>query len=103
MEGKEAIQSGVCYLPDAFQSAIVDQLGGFDESSGEVGEKQVESVQIAVEIGLQRATNPQGYSWMLRNLTEPTEHDPLAELRKALPNDTKAIPDNSKAKKEKAS
>ena len=42
-------------------------------------------MKIAFELYVTKATNPQGYSWALKPLTEPTANDPLAELRALIP------------------
>lgn len=76
-----AIQSGVCYLGDSFQPMITNLLKA---QAGPDGRGQVTGVSFAFEIILQRAANPQGYTWVLEPLTEPEGLDPLADTRKLM-------------------
>lgn len=81
---KEAVASGVCYLPDAFQQPIIDALADKVNDKGEVTQPGATSVQFAYEVYAIKAQNPQGYSWQLRSAIEPSANDPLAEAKAKL-------------------
>lgn len=89
----DTVQSGVCYLPEAFMNPIFDILED-DEQGG--------PVQFAAEVILVRAENAAGYSWALRPAGDmhAKQNDPLASLRSALPapKAPAAIADQSKGK-----
>lgn len=68
---KDTVQSGVCFMPEAFQGPILDILRS-DENA---------QVKFAAEISIVRATNPQGYSWQCESLLPPAATDPLTEMR----------------------
>lgn len=76
---KETISSGVCYLPEAFQGPLIKAL----EAAEEKGESL--NIRLAAEVYVAKATNPQGYTWMLRPIAQPEAHDPLASVRALLP------------------
>lgn len=77
----DVISSGVCYLPDAFQGPIIDLLSDVVNADGEVAKEGAHSAAFAYEVYSIKATNPQGYSYMLKSAIEASEADPLAELR----------------------
>lgn len=73
----EATQSSICYLPEFAQPLVSDMLKEVDED----GERVNHNVKFGFEVSIERATNPQGYSWALRALGNPVADDPLDKLR----------------------
>ena len=75
------LRSGICYLGDSFQPMVTDILKA---QAGPDGKGQVTGVSFAFEIVLMRASNPQGYTWVLEPMTQPEGLDPLEDTRKLL-------------------
>lgn len=67
------VQSGICYLPDAWLNPILKIL------------ETAESVEFAHKVSIEKADNPAGYSWVLTPLKEATGNDPLAHVLSNIP------------------
>ena len=93
--GMEPVRSGVCYLPDGFMQPILTLLKDDVDKDGNVTRDAVSSVQMAYNVSVIRADNPAGYSWKLTPLTQAQPNDPLAELRKLIPDNVATIEDKS--------
>lgn len=87
LDEENSSASGVCFIPEAFQNPILDALADKVDGNGKVTQPGADAVNFAFEVGIQKAGNAAGYEWVLQPLVEaaPDQHDPLAELRKALP------------------
>lgn len=84
---RATIMSGICYLPQAFMEPIIAELEVYDKDEKKWvarPEWNGNPIQIAAEVYVMQATNPQGYTWALKPVGEVRTVDPLAELRKAL-------------------
>lgn len=92
---KEAEASGVCFMPDTFQTEILALLSDkVDPNTGAVLEEGAESVKFAYEVGVKRAGNAAGYEWTLKPLNEIAPEgkgDPLADLRPLLANSSQPL------------
>lgn len=72
----EPVSSGTLYLPEGM---VENFLAPFR------GEKPPTAVDIAIEVYVVRAKNPQGYSWELNPLiAQESENDPLKSVREKL-------------------
>lgn len=70
-------------LPEHMTAPILNYFEppGTERSKGGV---TGEMVQVAFDIGVERAKNPAGYSWYAIPLLAPGERDPITEMEKAL-------------------
>lgn len=83
----DAFRSGVLYLPSGIHDRLAAALKGDD----------AQPVKFAIEIYTVKASNPAGYSYEARALTETQVSDPLAEMRAQLQGKVKALPKPAKA------
>jgi hypothetical protein len=79
LETMEIFQAPECFLPEPFASAIGNQFKG-------EGERPV-AVDFALEIGIKAPSEGQNvrYVYTSKPISDPTQGDPLKELRKRLP------------------
>lgn len=90
MANSVGVQSGICYLPDAWLLPIVEMIDNGEASS----------VEFAHKVSIERAENPAGYSWILSPLTPPAANDPLnAVLSRITPAAAIAAPETVAVKK----
>lgn len=96
-ETEEETRSGLLYLPTEVQALIENQLFGEKEKDGVKSvERIATNVKFAFDINVDRATNPQGYSWSFTPKVQPAaETDPLAQFR----NEIAQLPAPDAAKK----
>lgn len=73
----EPTQSSICYLPEFAQPLVRDVVMALDADGNRVNK----AVKFGFEVSIERATNPQGYSWALRPIAKPVADDPLDVLR----------------------
>lgn len=107
VETGEVFSSGVLYLPggiqESLESALVETPRMVEKDGKKVqatkdvkndkgvviGQEEVwdapKPVQFKMQVYVQRADNPAGYSYALKNLAEVAEADPLAHLRALQP------------------
>lgn len=84
----EVSRSGQCFLPQFAVDAVVGQLGG-----------DVERVKFAYQVGAKfDDTTPTKYTYVVDSLIEPTENDPMGDIRAALPKFTEEQKKIGKAK-----
>lgn len=83
--GSDPVTSGILFIPDSFQAPLIQALSDeVDAKSGEVITPAANSLQVAYRVYCVRDGNPQGYSWELESIIDPTigkPLDPLANLR----------------------
>lgn len=80
----EAQTSGVLYLPEGMAENFIKPFRG---------DNALSAMQLAIEVYVVRAKNPQGYSWELKPLlAEEGGHDPLVALKAKLGDKLKALP-----------
>lgn len=84
----QPVQSGVLFMPETFQSGLVEMLSDkIDSKTGEILEHGADAVNIAFRVYVVRDGNAQGYAWELESIVDPTaeaEVDPLSDLRKLM-------------------
>ena len=90
----EIVRSGKAFITspfgDQFISALTDVV---NPKTGELEVEAAKSVEFAYAVYVARASNPNGYSWMLEPLMEmKAENDPLAGLKKLLPPTVSGLP-----------
>jgi hypothetical protein len=80
------VQSGVLFMPDTFINSLIAMLSDkTDSKTGEIITPAADAVQVAYKVFVVRDGNPQGYSWQLESIVDPTVEkapDPLEALRK---------------------
>lgn len=81
LKSGNGVQSGVCYLPDAWLDPILYTLEG-DKEKGVPG---AASVEFAHKVSIEKAENPAGYSWVLTPLKEAAASDPLNAIISSIP------------------
>lgn len=81
----EPVRAGLLFMPDSFMVELIDALSDeVDSKSGEVLRPAANSVSIAYKVYCIRDGNPQGYSWQLEAILDPSVEaptDPLAKMR----------------------
>jgi hypothetical protein len=84
----ETVESGKCYLPEAFQTPIEDMFQGdpaeTDPETGKVtkwNREPIKSIEFAYKVIVSRATNKAGYTWSFQPLKEAGANDPLAAAK----------------------
>lgn len=73
-EKREELESGVCFLPDAFHNMLSVPFKKMLETDKNA------TLEFAFEISAIRATNPQGYSWEFRPKSEPVSGNPIDQM-----------------------
>lgn len=86
LETGEAFVAPQCFLPEPLNGLIAAKVRTPDENGKPV------SVRFAVEVGLKPAKSTFGYEYTVRELVDASENDPLADLRKSLPEPKKQEP-----------
>ena len=79
LETGEVFQAPQCFLPEPMNSLIATQL----EATDEEGNREVNSVQFSVEVGVKPNETPIGYEYTTKTVVKSDEADPLAALRNA--------------------
>lgn len=89
-ETKDVLRAGVLWLPGGIDEIVLTPL----REAAEKGEKI--AINLAFEMGIMRATNPQGYSWTMRPLLGESavkpEDDPLSLIRSQVDKARAALP-----------
>lgn len=82
-KGREPLESGICYIPDAFHNMVAAALAKAQENDRNA------EINFAFEVIAVRASNPAGRSWEFRPLLPVKAENRLdalmGEVQKALP------------------
>jgi hypothetical protein len=81
LQNGQEYMSGVLYLPDAFQSMLLTLVKEQNAARARRGMSEFRGIDFAFQIDAIPASNPSGYSYVLRSLLPPRKADPLAALR----------------------
>lgn len=86
----DVVRSGVCFLSQSLMTPIIDALSDEVNADGKVVKEGANSVAFAYEVYAVKDGNAAGFTWVFESAVQPTENDPLAEMRKALADKTAA-------------
>lgn len=83
----DVLRSGKAFLSSPFGDMFIEELSDkVDDKTGEIVGRGAVSIEFAYAVYVQRAGNPNGYSWALEPLMEmQAEQDPLNKLKGLLP------------------
>lgn len=75
-ETNQTLSSGVLYLPSGIQDSLTSAYTAQGENPS--------PIRFAIALYTKKASNPAGYEYFAKKLSEPSANDPLAELRQVV-------------------